>query len=200
MRSLPVSGGENQFTTSGQSTVTVLSRGLTYLLSGEVVHTESRSLKVPFCFPPLVLQSPFISRLTHLYTQCREEQQVVFNSYIAIMNTSEFRKYGKEMIDFVANYLESVHERPVLPSVEPFYLEKLIPDSAPHNGEAFEDIFADIERVVMPGVSDFQCPPHRESSPPLSETHFHSTLPLYFEDAQVSHHSPGQRVEWRLFS
>lgn len=69
------------------------------------------------------------------------------------MNTNEFRRFGKEMIDFVANYLESIHERPVLPSVEPFYLEKLIPDSPPHNGEPFEDIFADIERVIMPGVS-----------------------------------------------
>lgn len=69
------------------------------------------------------------------------------------MNSAEFRRAGKEMIDFVANYLDSIHERQVLPSVEPFYLEKLLPDSAPTNGEPFDEIFGDIEKFIMPGVS-----------------------------------------------
>ena len=69
------------------------------------------------------------------------------------MNSNEFRRFGREMIDLVANYLDTIQERPVLPSVEPLYLEKLIPDTAPTNGESFDDIIADIERVIMPGVS-----------------------------------------------
>ena len=69
------------------------------------------------------------------------------------MNSNEFRRFGREMIDLVANYLDTVQERPVFPSVEALYLEKLIPDTAPTNGESFDDIIADIERVIMPGVS-----------------------------------------------
>lgn len=69
------------------------------------------------------------------------------------MNAEEFRVAGKEMVDMIADYLENIRERPVLPSVQPFYLKDLIPDEAPVDGETFEDIFKDIERVIMPGVS-----------------------------------------------
>ena len=95
------------------------------------------------------------------------------------MNSNEFRRVGKEMIDFVANYLDTIQERPVLPSVEPCYLEKLIPDSAPTNGESFDEIFADIERVIMPGVSTvlknsnyFNCLAHSRHECPCFKGNF----------------------------
>ena len=68
------------------------------------------------------------------------------------MNAEEFRKAGKEMIDYVADYLENIEKRPVLPSVEPGYLHHLIPEEAPQDPEKWEDVFSDIERVIMPGV------------------------------------------------
>ena len=69
------------------------------------------------------------------------------------MNTEEFRRRGKEMIDYVANYLENIRDRRPLPDVEPGYLRELIPDTAPDSGEKWEELFRDIERVIMPGVS-----------------------------------------------
>ncbi len=42
--------------------------------------------------------------------------------------------------------------RRVLPTVEPGYLRGLIPEQAPEQGEAWQNIFQDIERVIMPGV------------------------------------------------
>lgn len=42
--------------------------------------------------------------------------------------------------------------RRVLPTVEPGYLRELIPAEAPEQGEAWQFIFQDIERVIMPGV------------------------------------------------
>jgi hypothetical protein len=42
--------------------------------------------------------------------------------------------------------------RRVLPTVEPGYLRPLIPDSAPVVPDKWEDVMADIERVIMPGV------------------------------------------------
>lgn len=69
------------------------------------------------------------------------------------MNAQEFRVAGKEMVDLIADYLENIRERPVLPSVQPFYLKDLIPEEAPVEGETYQDIFSDIERVIMPGVS-----------------------------------------------
>ncbi|KAH3802679.1 hypothetical protein DPMN_156358 [Dreissena polymorpha] len=73
------------------------------------------------------------------------------------MDAEEFRRRGKEMIDYVADYLENIRERRVFPEVEPGYLRKLIPGEAPEEGESFENIFKDIERVIMPGVSGFIC-------------------------------------------
>ena len=68
------------------------------------------------------------------------------------MNAEEFRKVGKEMIGYVADYLENIEKRPVLSSVEPGYLHHLIPEEAPQDPEKWEDVFNDIERVIMPGV------------------------------------------------
>ena len=62
------------------------------------------------------------------------------------------------MVDYIADYLENIRERRVFPDVKPGYLRELLPDAAPHEGEEFDKIFADIERVIMPGVTHWQSP------------------------------------------
>ncbi|KAJ8921089.1 hypothetical protein NQ315_015886 [Exocentrus adspersus] len=74
------------------------------------------------------------------------------------MEATEFKDFGKEMIDYVANYLENIRERRVLPTVEPGYLRPLIPDSAPAKPDKWEDVMRDIERVIMPGVTHWHSP------------------------------------------
>uniref|UniRef100_A0A2K5UM44 Aromatic-L-amino-acid decarboxylase n=2 Tax=Macaca TaxID=9539 RepID=A0A2K5UM44_MACFA len=74
------------------------------------------------------------------------------------MNTSEFRRRGKEMVDYVANYMEGIEGRQVYPDVEPGYLRPLIPDSAPQEPDTFEDIINDIEKIIMPGVTHWHSP------------------------------------------
>jgi aromatic-L-amino-acid/L-tryptophan decarboxylase len=69
------------------------------------------------------------------------------------MDQEEFKRCGRLMIDYVAQYCENIRDRPVAPSVQPGYLYKLIPDQAPEKPEDFEDIMKDVERVIMPGVS-----------------------------------------------
>ncbi|KAG8572372.1 hypothetical protein GDO81_012030 [Engystomops pustulosus] len=74
------------------------------------------------------------------------------------MNSEEFRKKGKEMVDYIANYLEQIESRQVFPDVEPGYLRPMIPNSAPEEGETYEDIMKDVERVIMPGVTHWHSP------------------------------------------
>ncbi|XP_025234986.1 aromatic-L-amino-acid decarboxylase isoform X3 [Theropithecus gelada] len=74
------------------------------------------------------------------------------------MNTSEFRRRGKEMVDYVADYMEGIEGRQVYPDVEPGYLRPLIPDSAPQEPDTFEDIINDIEKIIMPGVTHWHSP------------------------------------------
>jgi histidine decarboxylase len=56
------------------------------------------------------------------------------------------------MVDYIAEYLESIRKRRVFPDVKPGYMRLLLPDSAPQNGEEWDVIFADVERVIMPGI------------------------------------------------
>ncbi|KAL3270011.1 hypothetical protein HHI36_009068 [Cryptolaemus montrouzieri] len=74
------------------------------------------------------------------------------------MNGSEFKCYGKEMIDYIEGYLENIGERRVTPNIEPGYLKKLLPEEAPLHPEKWEDIMKDIETKIMPGVTHWQHP------------------------------------------
>ncbi|KAG1697207.1 Aromatic-L-amino-acid decarboxylase [Nymphon striatum] len=74
------------------------------------------------------------------------------------MDASEFRVYGKQLVDFMADYIENIRMRPVLPTVKPGYLHHLIPDHAPQTPEKWDDIMKDIERVIMPGVTHWSSP------------------------------------------
>ena len=69
------------------------------------------------------------------------------------MDAEEFRKYGRKMVDYIADYLENIRERDVVHKVTPGYLKKLLPSEAPENPEDFEEVFKDIEKFIMPGVS-----------------------------------------------
>ena len=57
------------------------------------------------------------------------------------------------MVDYVADYLENIRDRRPLSNVKPGYLRELVPDEAPRDPEPWHDVFQDIERVIMPGVS-----------------------------------------------
>ena len=59
---------------------------------------------------------------------------------------------GKEVVDFIVDYLTTIRTRRTFPDVQPGYMKKLVPESAPENGEKWEDIFKDVERVILPGV------------------------------------------------
>ncbi|XP_051920710.1 aromatic-L-amino-acid decarboxylase isoform X2 [Hippocampus zosterae] len=74
------------------------------------------------------------------------------------MNAEEFRRRGKEMVDFVADYLENLEQRPVFPDVQPGYLRSLIPTEAPLEPENYEEIMKDVDRVIMPGITHWHSP------------------------------------------
>ena len=76
---------------------------------------------------------------------------------VVIMDAEQFRRCGKEMIDFVADYLENIRDRRALPDVNPGYLIEQMPEEAPDKPEQWEDVFGDIEKLIMPGVCMKSC-------------------------------------------
>ncbi|OZC05138.1 pyridoxal-dependent decarboxylase domain protein [Onchocerca flexuosa] len=74
------------------------------------------------------------------------------------MDTSEFRKFGKEVVDYIADYIENIQKRRVVPSIEPGYLRDLLPGVAPQHAESFKDVINDFDKYIMPGVTHWQHP------------------------------------------
>jgi len=74
------------------------------------------------------------------------------------MSADEFRKYGQEIVDWVASYHERVGDLPVQSSVAPGEIRSMLPEAAPELPEPFEAIIEDLDRIVLPGLTHWQSP------------------------------------------
>jgi aromatic-L-amino-acid/L-tryptophan decarboxylase len=70
----------------------------------------------------------------------------------------EFRRHGHEVVEWVARYLETVESRPVQSPVEPGWVRDQLPTSPPVVPEPFEALLADLDRVIVPGLTHWQHP------------------------------------------
>ena len=64
------------------------------------------------------------------------------------MPTEEFKKYGYELIDWAANYIENVDSFPVLPNINPGDVKNKLPKHAPQSGEPMNKIFEDVDKII----------------------------------------------------
>ena len=74
------------------------------------------------------------------------------------MTPDEFRERGKEVIDWIADYMENVETYPVLSAAKPGDIRTMLPAHPPATGEDFGLVTADLDRVVMPGITHWQSP------------------------------------------
>ncbi|CEQ39736.1 SPOSA6832_01283 [Sporobolomyces salmonicolor] len=68
------------------------------------------------------------------------------------MDREQFRKAGYAAIDRICDYFENMESYDVVPKVQPGDVAKLIDAQAPEEGEAWDAIASDFDRVIMPGV------------------------------------------------
>jgi aromatic-L-amino-acid decarboxylase len=74
------------------------------------------------------------------------------------MSSADFRRYGHEMIDWIADYFERIEGFPVLSQNALNELKNALPQSAPETGEDFGAIFADVEKLILPAVTHWNHP------------------------------------------
>ncbi len=74
------------------------------------------------------------------------------------MTPDEFRRNGRAVVDWIADYMERVEGFPVLSRVEPGEIRSKLPAEPPHEGEPFEAMLADVERLILPGITHWQSP------------------------------------------
>ncbi|XP_031502635.1 tyrosine decarboxylase-like [Nymphaea colorata] len=83
------------------------------------------------------------------------QSQFVSNKLI---DPEEFRKQAHLVVDFLADYYRDVAKYPVLSQVEPGYLRKCLPGSAPDNPESIDTILKDVVKDIIPGITHWQSP------------------------------------------
>jgi len=74
------------------------------------------------------------------------------------MKAEDFRRFGHELIDWIADYFENIDQRPVLPAMEPGDLKAQLPSAPPAHGEPMEQIIADVDRLIAPALTHWSHP------------------------------------------
>lgn len=74
------------------------------------------------------------------------------------MSKEDFRRFGHELIDWISDYFEDIEKFPVLSKIEPGELKDQLPTTPPLKGEPMQQILADIERLIVPALTQWSHP------------------------------------------
>lgn len=74
------------------------------------------------------------------------------------MSPEEFREQGKRAIDWIADYLAGIERHPVSPQVRAGQVRAGLPAHPPVEGVGFDAVLADLESVLLPGITHWQHP------------------------------------------
>src|SRR3989440_1203613 len=74
------------------------------------------------------------------------------------MEKEDFRRFGHELIDWIADYFDNIEDLPVLAQIQPGDLKTQLPEAPPQQGEAMEKIIADVDRLIMPALTHWVHP------------------------------------------
>jgi len=86
-----------------------------------------------------------------------DEKSTMPNS-LGDMPTEEFKKYGYELIDWIAEYFTDIEKLPVLPKVKPGDIKTKLPKNPPELPEGFDKIISDVDNIIVPGVTHWNHP------------------------------------------
>ncbi|KAK0537224.1 hypothetical protein OC834_000886 [Tilletia horrida] len=73
-----------------------------------------------------------------------------------MLDIEGFRRAGYAAVDAICDYYAKLDELPVQAQVEPGFLKKQLPESAPQEGEEWSVIDRDFHQIIMPGMTHWQ--------------------------------------------
>src|SRR4029079_19011482 len=88
----------------------------------------------------------------------RQHDQASLSPDLGDMSAEEFRRFGHQIVDWIADYFEHIEELPVLAQVEPGDLKAQLPSSPPEQGESMQAILADVDRLIVPALTHWSHP------------------------------------------
>jgi aromatic-L-amino-acid decarboxylase len=74
------------------------------------------------------------------------------------MTPDDFRQHGHAVVDWIADYYARIESYPVLSRAEAGQVRASLPADPPAKGEPFAAILADIEKLILPGITHWQSP------------------------------------------
>ncbi|CAN8100007.1 unnamed protein product [Discula destructiva] len=74
------------------------------------------------------------------------------------MDVDEFQGAAKDAVDYIVDYYKNIRDHKVVSQVEPGYLRKILPTSAPTNGEPWDMIAKEFDAKILPGITHWQSP------------------------------------------
>lgn len=74
------------------------------------------------------------------------------------MTPDEFRRHGRAVVDWIADYYERLETLPVLSQVRPGEIRGALPAEPPEHGEPFDALLRDLDEVILPGITHWQHP------------------------------------------
>ncbi|HUI41911.1 MAG TPA: pyridoxal-dependent decarboxylase [Terriglobia bacterium] len=74
------------------------------------------------------------------------------------MTPDEFRRHGKAVVDWIADYCERVESLPVASQAKPGQIRESLPKSPPAQGENFQAMLKDVDDLILPGITHWQSP------------------------------------------
>ncbi|HVS17961.1 MAG TPA: pyridoxal-dependent decarboxylase [Planctomycetota bacterium] len=74
------------------------------------------------------------------------------------MSPDEFRRAGRAVVDWVADYLERVESFPVRSRAAPGDVRAKLPAEPPQVGEPLAAVLRDLDEIVLPGITHWQSP------------------------------------------
>ncbi|MBT8386521.1 MAG: amino acid decarboxylase [Ignavibacteria bacterium] len=77
---------------------------------------------------------------------------------IGDMRVDEFRKYGHQLVEWIANYLEGIENYKVLPDIKPGEIKSNLPSDPPQKSEPLEIVMKDFEDKIIPGITHWNHP------------------------------------------
>src|SRR2546425_3380864 len=70
----------------------------------------------------------------------------------------EFRKQLHELADWIADFRENIESLRVAPNEKPGAVRAQLPAQPPEDGEPFEKILSDVDRIIVPGMAHWSHP------------------------------------------
>ena len=74
------------------------------------------------------------------------------------MTPDHFRQHGHDLVDWIANYLEHTGDLPVSSTMMPGDVRARLPEHPPTEPEPFGDVMADVDQIIVPGLTQWQHP------------------------------------------